>query len=333
MRFPISFSMAQARYMAKMKQQGRKRFPTVCMLEPLYTCNLACIGCSIERHTGKLKDRLSVDDCLKAVDDAGTPIVALCGGEPTLYPELPELVQKLIDRGIYIILCTNALLLDQKIFGVIPPSKQLFINVHLDGMRETHDFVCDRKGVFDKAIEMIQESKKRGYLTLTNTTIFKETNIEEVEQLCEMLKEFKVDGILISPGYHYESVQRDVFLTQDEIHQRFKRVIQLSKKYKITATPLFLEFAAGLRELNCAPYSTVNYTPKGWKGPCYLIGEKYYADFKSFWNEVDWAYWETRSDKRCGNCKMHSGFEQSAVQEAQRSIKSMIQLAAWHLSG
>lgn len=333
MRFPLDFSLAQAKYMTAQRRKGRKRFPTVVMLEPLYTCNLACLGCSIERHTGKLKDRLPVEKCLEAVEDAGVPIVSICGGEPTLYPELPELVGELIRRGKYIILCTNALLLDKKVFGVIPPSKQLFINVHLDGTKETHDFVCDREGVFDKAIEMIRESKKRGYLTLTNTTVFKETNIDEVERLCEMLKDLRVDGMLISPGYHYESVDRDVFLTRDEMHNRFKRVQELSKRYKISATPVFLEFAAGLRELACSPYSTVNFTPRGWKGPCYLIGDKYYDDFETFWTEVDWAYWESRKDRRCQNCKMHSGFEASAVEEAQRSIKSMIQLAAWHLTG
>lgn len=333
MRFPLDFSITQARYMAGQRRKGRKRFPTVLMLEPLYTCNLACLGCSIERHTGKLKDRLSIEQCLEAVEDAGVPIVSICGGEPTLYPELPELVGELIRRGKFIILCTNALLLDKKVFGVIPPSKQLFINVHLDGMKETHDYVCDREGVFDKAVDMIRECKKRGYLTLTNTTVFKETNMDEVERLCEMLKELKVDGMLISPGYHYESVERDVFLTRDEMHNRFKRVIQLSRRYRISATPVFLEFAAGLRELACHPYSTVNFTPRGWKGPCYLIGDKYYDDFETFWTEVDWAYWETRKDRRCSNCKMHSGFEASAVDEAQRSIKSMIQLAAWHLTG
>lgn len=333
MRFPLDFSLTQARYMSEQKRLGRKRYPTVVMLEPLYTCNLACIGCSTERHTGKLKDRLPLEACLKAVDDAGVPIVAICGGEPLLYPELPDLISTLIARGKYIILCTNALLLDQKLFDIIPPSRQLFVNVHLDGMRETHDKVTDRKGVFDKAVAMIKESKARGYHTITNTTIFKQTDVDEIEELCDFLTTLKVDGILISPGYEYESVERDVFLTREEIHTRFKRVMKLSDKYKLTATPIFLEFAAGLRELGCSPYSTVNFTPMGWKGPCYLIGEKFYTDFQEFWNSVDWDYWESRQDRRCANCKMHSGFEHSAVEEASRSLRSMMQLAVWHVMG
>src|ERR1051325_3759879 len=136
MRFPIGFTMAQAKHRSAMNKLGKKRYPTVLMLEPLYTCNLACIGCSVERHTGKLKDRMTVEQCLQAVDDCGAPIVNLCGGEPTLYPELKELIEGLIARGKYIILCTNTLKLEQKVFDVIPPHPQLFLMMHLDGMRE-----------------------------------------------------------------------------------------------------------------------------------------------------------------------------------------------------
>ena len=140
MRFPLDFAMANAKHMVQQKSKGRKRYPTVLMLEPLYTCNLACIGCSVERHTGKLKDRLSVEACLEAARVTEAPTVALCGGEPTLYPELPELLNGLFEMGKYVIMCTNALVLDKKLFPHVPPHKQLFVNVHLDGMKKTHDF-------------------------------------------------------------------------------------------------------------------------------------------------------------------------------------------------
>ncbi len=333
MRFPLDFTLAQASYQAAQARRGRRRYPRVLMLEPLYTCNLACRGCSAERHTGKLSDRLSPEACLKAVEDSGVPIVSVCGGEPTLYPELPELVSELIHRGKYIILCTNALLLDQKVFGIIPPDRHLFINVHLDGMRQTHDFVCNRPGVWDHSIAMIRQSKELGYRTWTNSTIFKESNIEEFEELCELLTSLSVDGILISPGYQYESVQEDVFLNLEQTHQKFKRVLEISHKYRLTSTPAFLEFAAGLRDLKCSPYSTVNYSPLGWKAPCYLLDGEYHPDFKTFWDQTDWDFWETRKDPRCANCKMHSGFEQSAVEASMGSLKGMLKLAAWQMTG
>ncbi len=303
------------------------------MLEPLYTCNLACLGCSVERHTGKLKDRMSLETCFKAVEDCGAPIVNICGGEPTLYPELKELIEGLIARDRYIIMCTNALKLDTKVFGVVPPSDHLFLMIHLDGMRQTHDYVCNREGVFDKAVEMIKKAREMGYHVYINTTVFKETSVEEVEDLCKLVDDLKARGILISPGYEYESVERDIFLTKDQIHEKFKRIRAFSPKYKVSATPVFLEFAAGMRELPCAPWSTVNYTPKGWKAPCYLVeGEGYYDEWADFWGKTDWAYWESRKDPRCQNCKMHSGFEHSAVTEAMKTIPGTLKLAAWSLS-
>ncbi|MEP6754167.1 MAG: adenosyl-hopene transferase HpnH, partial [Chthonomonadales bacterium] len=295
MRFPIGFTMAQMKHRNKMAKEGQKRYPTVIMLEPLYTCNLACIGCSVERHTGKLKDRLPVEQLFKAVDDCGAPIVNICGGEPTLYPELKELVDGLIARGKYILCCTNALKLDTKVFDVIPPHNQFFLMIHLDGMQATHDYVCAKEGVFKKAVEMIKEAKKRGYTVMINTTVFKETAVGEVEELCKMVEELKADGSLVSPGYEYESVEANVFLTIDQIHEKFKAIREFSPKYKINATPYFLEFAAGMRELPCAPWSTVNYTPKGWKAPCYLVdGEGFIPDWETFWKDTNWEYWESR---------------------------------------
>lgn len=333
MRFPVHLTAGTIAHQVKNAVRGRTRYPFVLMLEPLYTCNLACIGCAVERHTGKLSDRLPLEKCLEAVDRSEAPIVSLCGGEPTIYPELPELVAELIRRRRHIYLCTNGLLLDTKVYGVIPPDKRLMINVHLDGMRETHDRVCAKEGVFDRAIEMIREGKRLGHHIMANMTIFKETDVAEVEELCQLLTSLGVEGMLVSPGYHYESVVRDIFLTRGEIQRKFRRVLDISKKYKLTSTPMFLEFAAGLREYKCSPWSTVTYTPRGWKGPCYLIGKTYTHSWDEFWNGTDWPYWESREDELCQNCAMHSGFEASVVRELPKRPGDMLRLAAWNLMG
>jgi len=333
MRVPLHLALDQFKNQVRHKLRGDKRFPYVLMLEPLYTCNLACLGCSTERHTGKLKDRMPVEECLAAVDECGAPTVSICGGEPTIYPELPELIAGIIERKRHIYLCTNALMLDKKLFGVIPPHKRLTVNVHLDGMQKTHDYVCDREGVFDKAVAMIEESKARGYHTTINMTVFKETAVAEVEEVCAFVSGLGIDGILISPGYHYESVDRDMFLTRQDIQQKFERILEISKRYRITSTPMFLEFAAGQRDYLCSPWSTVTRTPLGWKGPCYLIGKRYYETWEEFWNGVDWEYWESREDPLCRNCAMHSGFEASVVGNLGKSPRDMVRLAAWHVSG
>jgi len=333
MRFPLHITTDMIKHSVKNAWQGNRRYPFVLMLEPLYTCNLACLGCAVERHTGKLKDRLPVELCLQAVDECGAPGVSLCGGEPTVYPELEELVEGIIERNRHIYLCTNALLMDKTVFGKIDPHKRLTINVHLDGMRETHDHVCAREGVFDKAIEMIKEAKRLGYHVFTNSTIFKETKIEEVEELCAYMASLDIDGMLISPGYQYESVEEDIFMTRQDIAEKFQRVLEISKKYRLTSTPMFLEFAAGLREYKCSPWSTVTFTPNGWKGPCYLIGKKFTWSWEEFWNLTDWEYWESREDSLCQNCQMHSGFEASVVKELPRNPGDMARLMAWNLMG
>jgi len=332
MRFPLHITTGMVKHQIRNLLKGNRRYPFVLMLEPLYTCNLACLGCALERHTGKLEDRLTVEQCLKAVDECGAPAVSICGGEPTIYPELKELVEGIIARKRHIYLCTNGLLLDKKVYGVIPPHRRLTINIHLDGLKHTHDYVCDRDGVFEKAIAMIGEGKRLGYHVMTNTTVFKETDINEVEKLCELLHDLGVDGMLISPGYHYESVDRDIFLTRQDIHRKFRQVLDLSKRYRLTSTPMFLEFAAGLRDYPCSPWSTVTYTPLGWKGPCYLIGEKYFKTWEEFWRGVDWDYWESRRDRRCQNCMMHSGFEASAVRALGKSWKDLWTMIRWNMS-
>jgi hopanoid biosynthesis associated radical SAM protein HpnH len=331
MRLPGHVVAGMVWHLFKNSARGRTRSPFVMMLEPLYACNLACVGCALERHTGKLKDRLSVERCLAAVEECGAPMVSVCGGEPTLYPELPELLAGIIRRRRHVYLCTNGLLLDEKVFGVVPPNKRLTINVHLDGMRETHDRVCAKEGVFDRAIRMIRDAKARGFRVMTNTTVFKETEVKEVEALAVLLAGLGVDGMLISPGYHYESVERDIFLTKSEIQGKFGRVLELSKRFPLTSTPMFLEFAAGLREYKCSPWSTVTFTPLGWKAPCYLIGKSYVASWDEFWNTTDWEYWESRQDPLCKNCAMHSGFEASAVMELRNHPRDALKMLRWNL--
>ena len=189
--------------------------PFVLMLEPLYTCNLACIGCAIERHTGKLKDRLSLEKCIEAVErHAGAGRLDLRRRADDLPRAAGAGRRRSSSASATSILCTNGLLLDENLYGTIAPHKRLTINVHLDGMRETHDYVCAREGVFDKAIAMIEEGVKLGHHMMANTTIFKETSMDEVEELCKLLTDMGVEGMLVSPGYHYESVDSDIFLTR-----------------------------------------------------------------------------------------------------------------------
>jgi hopanoid biosynthesis associated radical SAM protein HpnH len=331
MRFPLHIMTDMLKWQLKNRWRGQERYPYVLMLEPLHTCNLACLGCSPERYQGDLKDRLSLDECLRAVDEAGAPVVSICGGEPTIYPELADLVDGIVERKRHVYLCTNGLLLD-RYYRKGRPHSRLSINVHVDGMKQTHDLITDRAGVFDRAVEMIREGKRLGYHVCTNTTVYRETSIEEIEEMLRYLESIGVDGMLISPGYHYEAIAENHFLLREEVRTKFERVLELSKRHRIYSTPLFLEFAAGRRHYPCTPWGNPTRTPKGWKGPCYLIEGAYFATWDGYWSGVDWDYWESRQDPRCQNCFMHSGFEPSVIRKLGENPRDVWKMMRWNFA-
>src|SRR5512147_2276582 len=142
MAVPVSQMLAVSGYVLRQKAAGRKRYPLVLMLEPLFRCNLACAGCGkIQYPAHILRQHLSPDQCFGAVDECGAPMVSIPGGEPLLHPQIAEIVEGLIARRKYVYLCTNALLLKQKLEeGLFKPSKYLTFSVHMDGQEEHHDF-------------------------------------------------------------------------------------------------------------------------------------------------------------------------------------------------
>src|SRR6516165_4666937 len=206
MRFPLSLTTSMVGYIARKKIARTPRFPLVLMLEPLHACNLTCTGCGrIREYSQTIKDKLSVAECLGAVDEGGAPIVSICGGEPLIYPDIGQLVRALLNRRKHIYLCTNGMFIQKRLHEFRPTSR-FFFNVHLDGLEETHDLAVERKGVFKAAVEGIKAAKRAGFLVCTNTTIFKETDLNEIDALFEYLNTLDVDGFMISPAYSYAAV-------------------------------------------------------------------------------------------------------------------------------
>ncbi|OHB70374.1 MAG: hopanoid biosynthesis associated radical SAM protein HpnH, partial [Planctomycetes bacterium RBG_13_63_9] len=216
-----------AGYLLRQKLAGRERFPLVLMLEPLHACNLSCTGCGrIREYADTIHRTLSVDECLRAIEQCGAPIVSICGGEPLVYPGIEELVAKVLGRRKHVYLCTNGLLLERKLQG-FPPNDRLQVNVHLDGMEATHDRAVQRKGVFRAATAGIRAAKRAGFRVCTNTTIYQQTDMHEIAVLFEYLTELGVDGLIISPAYGYQAVQQanpedagQIFMTARQIHEK-----------------------------------------------------------------------------------------------------------------
>jgi hopanoid biosynthesis associated radical SAM protein HpnH len=330
MRFKLMTDLA--RHMSRQKRAGNKYFPIVLMLEPLHACNLACVGCGrIVEYKDTIRDQMLLEEALGAADEAGAPIVSICGGEPLIYKHIVPLTQGLIERRRHTMICTNALLIERFIKQV-PPSPYLSFNVHLDGMRETHDRVVDRDGVFDTCIRMIKLLKEKGYWVQTNTTVFRETSADEIEELVKLLGSLQVDGMLLSPGYHYQVLTNDIYLTSDETPEKFRRVKKLADDYKIINTPIYLEYLTGERDLLCSPWTTVTRNPRGWKGPCYLITNGHYQTFEELHQAIDWEFYRTKQDIRCRDCKMHSGFEGTVAMDFGKNLKDSWKMVRYYMS-
>ncbi len=307
-----------------------KRFPLVLMLEPLHACNLTCTGCGrIREYETTITKRLSLEQCLAAVDECGAPTVSICGGEPLLFPEIGGLVAGILARNKHIYLCTNAMMLRKKLHE-FKPDPRLFINVHLDGLEETHDLCVERKGVFKEAMEAIKAAKAAGFKVCTNTTIYMESDMGEIWRLYEFLEPLDLEGHLLAPAYGYSAVNdREIFMTRDDVHEKFRAIDAMVKRFKINTTPTYLSFLKGERDLPCTAWGTPTYNIMGWKGPCYLITDAHYKTFTELMTKTPWEEYGPGNDARCEHCMMHCGFEPSAALGINARAGDSLKLLAW----
>ncbi len=332
MRFPWRLNYDLTKYIIANKMKGVGKYPLVLMLEPTHLCNLACSGCGrIREYADSIREMMTLDECLQSVDECPAPVVTITGGEPFLYPHLIQLIEGVLKRGKHIYLCTNALLLEKGLDSM-RPHPNFTLNVHLDGMEETHDRILERKGTFKTAIAGIEKAKRLGFRVCTNTTIFKETDLTEIDRLFSLLTEMKVDGILVAPGFGYEAVGEKLFLERREIEHKFEEVYKMSKRFRFYSTPLYLKFLKGERQLDCTPWGNPTRNTQGWKAPCYLITDAHYATFREMMEKTEWSRYGVGKDERCAQCMMHCGFEPSVVSEVGKSWKDIWEIMVWNMT-
>jgi hopanoid biosynthesis associated radical SAM protein HpnH len=324
---PVSQMWTVATYVLKQRIQGRKRYPLVLMLEPLFRCNLACAGCGkIQYPAHVLKQNLSPDECFRAVDECGAPMVSIPGGEPLMHPQIKEIVEGLVARKKYIYLCTNALLLKEKI-DLFKPSKYLTFSVHVDGEREHHDFSVCREGGFDLALDGMKEALRRGFRVTTNTTLFDGADPNSVREFFDQMMELGVEGMMLSPGYSYDKApDQKHFLGRARTRRLFRAMLANRKKsWVFNQSPLFLEFLMGKRDYPCTPWGMPTFNMFGWQKPCYLLQDGYADTFEGLMRETEWSHYGTESgNPKCANCMVHSGYEASAVNDTFGSLSGFL---------
>ncbi len=322
----------------------------------------------IREYSTSLKDMMRLEDCLQSAAECDAPMVSICGGEPLIYPKIEELAAGLRTQSRIVYICTNGVFMRKKMKDhlaatysktkelllekllrkdlisekdraiirrgpkncrpTIAPSQWLYWNVHLDGLEYTHDLIVEREGVFKECIAAIKMAKLMGYQVATNTTVYKETDVREIEEMFAFLSSLEVDGHTISPGYDYDAAKKDIiarlgkrpedfFLTRKATREKFSRIEQWGEKFALIGTPVYQEFLAGKRELNCSAWAIPTRNMAGWKAPCYLMTDGHYPSYQEMLAQVDWDRYGVvegvARDSRCENCMVHCGFDPSGA--------------------
>ncbi len=323
MAIPLHQAIRVGSYLLKQRLKGVKRYPLVLMMEPLFRCNLACAGCGkIDYPDEILNKRLSVEDALASVDECGAPVVVMAGGEPLLHKDLEKIVEGIIARKKYVIVCTNALLMEKRM-DRFKPSPFFSWSVHLDGDKAMHDKSVCQDGVYERAIEAIKLAKAKGFRVQINCTLFNDMEPAHVASFFDSMMVLGIDGITVSPGYAYERApDQQHFLNRAKTRSLFREIFRRGrngKAWDFTATPLFLDFLAGNQTYECTPWGNPTRNVFGWQRPCYLLGEGYAPSFKALMEETDWDAYGVGNYEKCADCMVHSGFEATAVADVLRN--------------
>jgi hopanoid biosynthesis associated radical SAM protein HpnH len=331
---PLLQKLLVGSYVVRQRFAGRKRYPLVLMLEPLFRCNLACAGCGkIDYPREILNQSMAVEDALTAVDECGAPVVSIAGGEPLLHKKLPEIIEGIVARGKFVYLCTNALLMDKRM-DQYKPSTYFTWSVHLDGDQELHDKSVCQEGVYDRAVAAIKKAKERGFRVNINCTLFNNAQGDKVAAFFDTVKAMGVDGITVSPGYAYERApDQQHFLNRDKTKQLFRDILRRGrggKNWSFSQSTMFLDFLAGNQQYRCTPWGNPTRTIFGWQRPCYLLGEGYVKTFKELMEGTDWDSYGTGNYEKCADCMVHCGYEATAVQD---TIKNPFKALAVTLRG
>ena len=296
------------------------------MLEPLFRCNLACAGCGkIQYPSHILKEQLTPEDCFRAVDECGAPMVSIPGGEPLMHPRIDEIVEGIVRRRKYVYLCTNALLLKEKL-DLFKPSRYLTFSIHMDGMEDDRDFAVCREGTYQIAVEAIREALRRGFRVTTNTTLFDGADPERVRKFFDEMMALGVEGLMMSPGYSYSKApDQEHFLRRSRTRELFGRVLSYPKRaWKFNQSPLFLEFLMGHREYQCTPWGNPTFNIFGWQKPCYLLQDGYCESFKELLETTEWDRYGTGNNEKCADCMVHCGYEPSAVDASLGTVRGFL---------
>ena len=325
---PLRQNLRIGAHLVRHRLRRTRYFPFLVEIEPLFACNLSCPGCGkIQHPTEILRQRLSVEDVVGAVEESGTPMVSIAGGEPLLHPDIARMVEELVRRKVYVYLCTNGVLLRRRL-DRFTPSRYFSFVLHVDGLKQRHDEAVDREGVFDEVVAAIKEAKAKGFRVTTNSTFFNTDQTKSVRDVLDFLNdELEVDAMMISPAYAYEKApDQEHFLGPDQTRELFRQAFAdgRRKRWRLNHSPLFLDFLEGKVDFPCTAWGIPSYSVFGWQRPCSLMADGYAKTYHELVETTDWDAYGRGRDPRCANCMAHCGYEPSAVIASMGSLRESI---------
>src|SRR5436853_2410098 len=328
MAVPLRQAIKVGAYVARQRMRHNEKFALVLQLEPLYQCNLACAGCGKIQHPDEiLSRRLTVQQCIDAVEECGAPMVSIAGGEPLVHKEIDQIVSALIERKRFVYLCTNAILMERKL-DRFKPSPYFSWSVHIDGLRERHDESVCHDGVFDKAVAAVQAAKRRGFRVTTNTTFFDMDNAQSIRDVLDYLNDdLQVDSMQISPGYAYEKApDQEHWLQVERTRSIFRDAFSggRRRRWRLNHSPLYLDFLEGKVDFACTAWGIPSYSVLGWQRPCYLMADGYAASYRELLETTPWEQYGRGRDPRCAQCMAHCGYEPTAIVATAESLRESL---------
>ncbi len=334
MSIPLRQKVRVGTYLMSQRLRRVEKFPLVLQLEPLYQCNLECAGCGKIQHPDDiLRRRLTVQQCIDAIEECGAPVVSIAGGEPLVHKEIDQIVEALIERKKFVYLCTNAILMERKL-DLFKPNPYFAWSVHMDGLRERHDQSVCRDGIFDKAVAAIGEAKRRGFRVTTNTTFFTHDDARSVRDVLDFLNDdLKVDNMQISPAFAYEKApDQEHFMGVERTRAIFSEAFSGGRrqKWRLNHSPMFLDFLEGKVDFSCTAWGIPCYSIFGWQRPCYLMADGYVSSYRELLETTEWEQYGRGRNPKCENCMAHCGYEPTAVLKTMGSLRESLRAAVAH---
>jgi hopanoid biosynthesis associated radical SAM protein HpnH len=276
---------------------------------------------------------LSVEQCLAAMKECDTPVVAICGGEPLEYPDIARLTREILERGKHLFLCTDGTLIRRRLH-MIPPYTNFFWSVKLDGTEAAHDGRANRPGLYAEALDGVKAAKNAGFFVVATTTIYPDSDVRDVASLYEQLHAMHVDGYMLSPHYPARQMCRNsAAMFHEKMRERFREASALLSEYNLLTSPLYLEYLRGERELDCCAWGNPVFGPRGWAAPCTQLNYGYEQKYENLLSKTVWENFGRGMNPRCEPCSSHAGYETAAILGMNPKAGDFWKMLSWQLQG